>query len=222
MAISTMSVNFVKQNTVELPGSQFNQAGSKTLTDELITCFCDINRSHTAQVEAMIADHPDKLLLVVLNNECPFDPEICLYYNVVSVVTSTDLIRHYQAIMDHLEKGYFILSPELHQPVALRINELKLQRAGLLEYRLKEKIKSTLTVIEADVLDHLLAGYDTTAIQKKLFYAPSTINTAISRMLDRYGLHNRAELMTFLFKQNWVESYQKEATPANDNTAAIL
>jgi DNA-binding CsgD family transcriptional regulator len=58
---------------------------------------------------------------------------------------------------------------------------------------------------ETEVLEHLLAGRTSVEIARRLFLSPYTINDHIRHIFDKAGVHNRKELMTWLFFSHYAQ-----------------
>jgi DNA-binding CsgD family transcriptional regulator len=56
-----------------------------------------------------------------------------------------------------------------------------------------------LTARETEVLEHLLAGRSSVEIGRRLFLSPYTVNDHVRHIFEKAGVHNRKELLAWLF-----------------------
>lgn len=67
-----------------------------------------------------------------------------------------------------------------------------------------ERLNVTLTAREKDVLKHLSHGYSNAKIGEQLHLSPRTIEKYVSRLLQKTGTSNRADLVRFAIEQHLI------------------
>ncbi|UJW59194.1 hypothetical protein HXZ66_18140 [Bacillus sp. A116_S68] len=101
----------------------------------------------------------------------------------------------------------FLLDPELHKVVAEDIFTIKHKNKPIKKFVLNDKqIEGILKENEKIVLEKLINGKSTGEIANEMYFAPSTINNVIGRILMILNANDRTEAVVKAIRSNWVSS----------------
>ncbi|UTR16159.1 helix-turn-helix transcriptional regulator [Salipaludibacillus sp. LMS25] len=114
---------------------------------------------------------------------------------------------HFEDLTTFFASYTFLLDPELHKVVAEAIFTIKHRSKPIKKFVLNDKqVEGILKENEKIVLEKLINGKSTGEIAKEMYFAPSTINNVIGRLLMILNANDRTEAVVKAIRSNWVSS----------------
>lgn len=101
------------------------------------------------------------------------------------------------AIKSSIE-GEMLLNPKVTVKVINALNSMKINKEFQKYDNEKEKLLSTLTPRELEVAKHVLEGKTNKDIAKDMFVTEGTVKNYVSKILEKFKLNSRAELIVIL------------------------
>lgn len=95
-------------------------------------------------------------------------------------------------------KGEMLLNPKVTVKVINALNSMKIDKESEKIDDEKEKLLSTLTPRELEVVKHILTGKTNKDIAKDMFVTEGTIKNYVSKILEKLELNSRSELIVIL------------------------
>ncbi|MGJ9382843.1 response regulator transcription factor [Salipaludibacillus sp. CF4.18] len=143
---------------------------------------------------------------VLLINKDKLNDTLLPYLSMpVNGMTSLPYIKRNPKIVMQtiLDKGLF-LDPDFHRVVALEMDRINGKKPIIRLILKKEKVTWLLSEKEQNILQLILDGLNNGKIAKELHFAPSTVNTAIFKILKKIEANDRTEALVKAIRNRWV------------------
>lgn len=113
---------------------------------------------------------------------------------------------NYNMILKTLEEDSLFVEPQFHKEISIAIENKKKKYFPIKKLNLhQKKATSVLSEKEYSVLQLLLDGCTNKEIAHKMFFAPSTVSTMISKILKKMHVPDRTNAVITAIKAGWVE-----------------
>lgn len=128
-----------------------------------------------------------------------------LRYPVCGIVSLSFLEKQLGTLLRALDETGTVLEPGLLVQVALKIDEKREQKEPIKELVLnRKKVIGIFNDKEAEVFQLILHGCSNQEIGKKLYFANSTINMVVSKIIRKLGVNDRTAAVNKAIRNGWV------------------
>jgi DNA-binding NarL/FixJ family response regulator len=128
-----------------------------------------------------------------------------LRYPVCGIVSLSFLEKQFGTLLRALDETGTVLEPGLLVQVALKIDEKREQKEPIKELVLnRESVIGIFTDKEAEVFQLILHGCSNQEIGKKLYFAVSTINMIVSKIIRKLEVNDRTAAVNKAIRNGWV------------------
>ncbi len=97
-------------------------------------------------------------------------------------------------------EGSILLNPKVTEKVIKALNSRPTETSAQRKNEEKEKLLQTLTPREIDVAKQIMDGKSNKAISEALFVTEGTVKNYVSKILEKFQVNNRTELVIYLEK----------------------
>jgi two-component system response regulator DegU len=159
------------------------------------------------QMETMNLDESHIVLVSINELNRDFLPLLSL---PISGMVSLSLLQKYSSIIFQslLTKGVF-LEPDFHLEIILEIERINKKDKPIKNLVLnKEKVNDILTNKEQAILQLILDGHNNGKISEMLFFAKSTVSTAISTIFKKIEANDRTDALVKSIRMGWVDGWR--------------
>ncbi|MDQ0253583.1 two-component system response regulator DegU [Evansella vedderi] len=180
----------------------------KVMSRDIIFYLMDENNSERLEaVKSQLQSMSSQSHFLIVS-KTPLHNGLISYLSLsISGIVSLDFLEKNTSIVikSLMEKGIF-LDPDFHKDMVCEIEKRQKKDAPIKKFVLNEKAGEVLSQKEQEVLQLILDGNNNIKIAEKLFFAQSTINSIISRLLKKLDANDRTDAVIKIIRSGWVDA----------------
>jgi len=193
-----------KKNDVE---SLYNTLQYLKEEDHVDMVFVDMDTDCVEDMEIELKNCADLVPLILIINKGEnlhrlLSPNFMWLFS--GYVLKPTMLSDVKVIKNTLDLGYPYLPPSLSYELSFLISRHKARKERIRLLRLNESYSYLFGKHEMNIINGFLEAKTSKQICSELFIARSTLSTLMGKLLKRFEVESRTELITKLIRENYV------------------